>query len=454
MNSLNSIAFIVTLLCLKSSLLYADQALAFFADGDRISGNLLSTKTIETLSWSSDYLSDPAKLNTKSLLEIKLPNDPANASDSGKATINLTNGDTLIGNIQSLDEKSLTISSSVFDSLTIKRGMIRFISLQEPPTRLYSGPVDKEDWETTNHSWKFLHRSLIANSGHRGATSRNFETPDRFHFSFTANWKNRLNMRLRFLSDSIEPEKLKNYYSLHLNNQHADIRKTIDDGSNIDQRLSSRFVSIPDIAQKELAHFDLYVDRREGKIILKVDGKLYGDWNDVDLLDERFGNTFSFSSEGQNLTGISEIQMRSWPLNYREIDLAKIEPLIPREAINEHYIVLANGDLIRGQILKAENDQLTIDSQNLPISIPMERIHYIKLSPVPYDEAKREKGDIRAYYNNSQYITFRLEEIVDGKLKGYSQAFGQSEFEAAAFTKLSFNIYNFKYRNLKTSPLW
>ena len=59
-----------------------------------------------------------------------------------------------------------------------------------------------------------------------------------------------------------------------------------------------------------------------------------------------------------------------------------------------------------------------------------------------YEKPKRYNGDVRAWFADGTRVTFQLESAGEGRLKGYAQAFGQVDFDAKAFSRIEFNLYD------------
>jgi len=57
------------------------------------------------------------------------------------------------------------------------------------------------------------------------------------------------------------------------------------------------------------------------------------------------------------------------------------------------------------------------------------------------ETAKLYQGDVRAVLADGSIFVFRLDDVKDGKLIGFSQNFGRAEFSQSAFKRIEFNIY-------------
>ena len=87
-------------------------------------------------------------------------------------------------------------------------------------------------------------------------------------------------------------------------------------------------------------------------------------------------------------------------------------------------------------------EEITLKTRYNDIKLPVSRIKKLALAPAEYDERLLQNGDVRAWFADGNFITFRLESIDEkGKITGTSQHFGTAQFDPDAFTRIEFNIY-------------
>ena len=60
-----------------------------------------------------------------------------------------------------------------------------------------------------------------------------------------------------------------------------------------------------------------------------------------------------------------------------------------------------------------------------------------------------EAGDVRAWFHEGGYVTIKMHSFDGKKIKGYSQVYGDAEFDASAFEKIEFNIWNEKINTIR-----
>jgi hypothetical protein len=57
------------------------------------------------------------------------------------------------------------------------------------------------------------------------------------------------------------------------------------------------------------------------------------------------------------------------------------------------------------------------------------------------DEVRMEKNDVRCWFHEGGYITVKLKSLDEKTLRGYSQVWGDAEFDINAFSRIEFNIW-------------
>ena len=74
------------------------------------------------------------------------------------------------------------------------------------------------------------------------------------------------------------------------------------------------------------------------------------------------------------------------------------------------------------------------------VRVPVKRMRSVGLAKET-DEVRMEAGDIRAWFHEGGYITIKLKSLDDKTIKGYSQVYGDAEFDINAFSRVEFNIW-------------
>jgi hypothetical protein len=196
---------------------------------------------------------------------------------------------------------------------------------------------------------------------------------------------------------------------------------------------------------KEKSDLRLFVDTTSGLIALYSDETLLQEWNDMDkpILNGSCIHIRQGSPQG-NKIHISRISLTTWDGILPNVqDSMKSSPIDNPDPVgDEQRIILRNGDVILGEVKAIENSEISVITRFNEIKLPVSRIRKLALSPTDYDERLLQQGDVRAWFADGNYITFRFDGVDDsGKIIGYSQHFGTAQFDTAAFTRIEFNIY-------------
>jgi hypothetical protein len=63
-------------------------------------------------------------------------------------------------------------------------------------------------------------------------------------------------------------------------------------------------------------------------------------------------------------------------------------------------------------------------------------------------------GDVRAWFPEGGRITFRMDDLKDGKFTGFSQQFGTAEFDISAFERIEMNLGNLELEPQRPKLGW
>ena len=95
-----------------------------FANRDRISGYPKGLDAEGHLKWQASFLKEPISIRPSTILEMRLEGGQPVAPDvAHHALLTLTNGDTLRGQLDALDEEHVTLKTWYGGNLKIKRTM-------------------------------------------------------------------------------------------------------------------------------------------------------------------------------------------------------------------------------------------------------------------------------------------------------------------------------------------
>lgn len=357
-------------------------------------------------------------------------------------------GDSIYGELASIDQENAVLSTWYAGNLAIKRSMIAELKIKDSANALYVGPNNSEDWKNiTPGSWRFDNQTLIAER--ETPIARNFDKlPDRYHLQFHAYWSDSLDLQVAINADDIDPKKNSMSHFMVISDNQVFLKKLVPQarfGGFINHvALNGKEGDPTYISDKEETMFHIYVDKISGDIALFANDTMLRVWKDTNPPVVN-GSAIRFNKTERNSTlQISRIKLSTWNGEFPTvendtiIDPIEVSPL--KE--NEQKFLLRNGDTVVGGMLKVENKSAQIKTALGDISLPLVMLKNLDLKSNKYDERILQNGDIRAWFDDERYITFRLDGIADdGKLIGSSQAFGTAQFIPSAFRRIEFNLY-------------
>ena len=432
--------------------LNAIEGLLTFANEDKISGSPEGIDENGNLRWNAEFLHQPIPVKPSSLLEMRLEGgSAAKVTEDHQALLLLTNGDTLRGQLDALDDEHVTLRTWYGGPLKIRRTMASDLEIQRANQTLYSGPEDFDSWiiEGEKDAWSLNGGSLSSNKG--ASIAREIKTPDRCRIQFDLAWRNSLRFRVLLLSDEGSNTQPDNCYDLVCQRRFVYLRKRWVEGGAGGSKIVGQ-ANIPELAEKENVRFEFYIDRKEGTIALYVDGRQAQVWTDEDPKAGTFGNWLHFISEDFYKVKVSRIRASPWKGELP--DTVELEADPEEDELEGQKIRLQNGDTVIGTVGLIKDGVLAVETPFCKMNIPVDRMRTIDLTEGDYEEPIRKKGDVRGWLREGGRITFRLDAFSKDTLKGYSQTFGNVEFKLSAFSRLEFNIYNEEFEALRGGNNW
>jgi hypothetical protein len=423
-----------------------------FANRDRISGHPEGLDAEGHLKWQASFLKEPIPIRPSTILEMRLEGEQPVALDVGHhALLTLTNGDTLRGQLDALDEEHVTLKTWYGGNLKIKRTMASNLEILRAERAVYSGPADFESWNIKGEpdSWSMNAGVLTSSKG--AGIAREIDFPDKCRIGFDVAWRSGLRLRVLLFSDDGDDTQPDNCYDLVCQRRFVYLRKrwmTLGSGG-------SRIVgqaNIESLATKENARFDFYIDRTVGTIALYIDGAQAQVWTDQDPKVGKLGNWLHFISEDFFPIQVSRIRVSPWTGDLPEnVNTAALEE---QEDAEGQLIRLQNGDLVIGEVGQIANGVLDIKTKFCDMKIPVDRMRTVDLSTGEYEEPIRKEGDVRAWLREGGRVTFRLDTFDRESLSGYSQTFGDATFKLSSFSRIEFNIYDDELESMRGTNNW
>jgi len=432
-----------------------------FLNHDQLNGTVAAIEK-DRIVWSSPLLEKPAPFQLNKILEINQPTISPELAPGYEAVVSLTNGDTLRGQLASVNDKGIELDTWYAGRILLNRVVVESVKIEERAKLLYHGPDSLDGWTRaggSTKSWTYESGNLI--SGASGSIARDVKLPDQFRIAFNMEWRASLRIHLICCSDKVDAESPTNCYDLTMQRRFAYLRKkTPLRGPSV----LGQNQNIPEFAENESARVELCVDRKKGVFNLIVDGRSAAVWNDNELKDIPTGGAFHFVAEDNNPIRISRIEVSAWDgvieqmPDSEDLNVAEQQDNEAKEnkakEVEAGRMMLRNGDSLAGEVLGIENGVMKVKTRFSEINLPVSRLKTIMLKPAELETPKLRNGDIRAWFANGSRVVFRLDSATPETLTGYSQNFGTATFKVEAFSRIEFNLYDPAFQEARGEKSW
>ena len=135
-------------------------------------------------------------------MDVTLPASlPASAAEH-EATLKLTNGDTVCGQLASVTDETVALDTWFAGRMNFNRLMVTGVKIAGKATFVYRGPTGLEGWRQSGDkpAWSYS-RSAFRSNG-TGSIARDELLPDECAITFDLAWKgDALGFKLNFFSD-------------------------------------------------------------------------------------------------------------------------------------------------------------------------------------------------------------------------------------------------------------
>ncbi len=415
-----------------------------FSNEDKLLGSTSSGSSKE-IDWTSPLLAEPAELKLDELMYWQRRTSATPVPDNHTARLEMNKGGVLYGKLQSINSNhDVTLDTDYAGALTVKRSMIRTLTLTKLNETFYQGPTNLKDWKTLNkNAWSLGPKGL--QSSQAGTLTRTLPFPkNRFQINMKLSWDSSLDFDLIFLSSNIHSHYPENSYRLNFNRSRIDLSKNWVDENGKGQDFNFLPTARPIAFQNsEEADVSIFVDRESGEISLSVNGEKVGGWIDVSPKQGKMGDGLHLISSDYSLS-IQKLSVKSWDGLLEESQSTQTR--ISDKQTKEGYqlINLRNSDSLIAKVKNVEGDLVNVLTPYGDLAVPLSRMKNIALRPLvdlEYDEAILRDGDVLGHYPNGDTLTFQLLEFTGNRAKVTSQNFGETEIDLSIFPHIDFNLY-------------
>jgi len=443
-----------------------DQAIVRFANGDKLSGSVLSL-TLDKLTWESQILKVPAEFDLEHVLDLTMPatlgvedGQPA----EHEAVLEMTNGDTIKGQLAGLTDDEIRLKTWYAGDMVFRRVNVLSVKITSTSEIHYRGPTGIDDWTRSNDGigWTYKAGTLVSESA--SGIAREIEFPDECKIAFDASWKGAFRPRIIFYSNDFESSSPTEGYEMVFQGNSVHVKKA---GSN---NWLGHSTNAGMLRENESARIEIRASLKSGKVLLFVDGEFIDMWEDDAVKADALGKGFHLISQDNAPLRISNILVSEWD-GYTDDLPEKMNRLrggrgfrgnwdmedqanADEKELPEGRMVLRNGDSIEGEVIGIEGETIRLKTPLAEVSFPVSRLKNIVLKPADMETPKRYKGDVRATFSDGSQMVFRLDGVKGDSLVGFSQNFGEAVFSKDAFKRIEFNIYDRDMEHLRGQDDW
>ena len=427
----------------------------FLTNGDKLRGTALNINQQGELLFESDSLRQTAEFPINNVVCLNLGGWQIKERPDTLARIKLhsrfreSSSDTLLGELHELTQESIKLKTWYGDIITLKRAMVKSLKIVNNSLGSFFGPNNIQEWSLPQGkgSWQFQKGALVSRA--KGGVGRDIGLREKAHISFDLKWSSSMRFRILLYSNDVTAAQPGAYYDLNFNRNYTFLRTHGKLSKKVQQRGGGRWQQIRLLNDTKTAHFDIFADRKAGTFSVYVDNVRVCLLQSLTPDPEDLGTGLSFIAEERYPIEVSGITVTPWngtslPNPTKTAGAIKPAPADDKKDASKpppHKILLNNGDEVPGTVGKVENGHMIIETEYTPIQIPLKRIKSLNLGDTG-EEPKKYADDIRAWFHQGGHITLKLSSFKDGKISGYSQAFGDIELDLSAFNRIDFHIYD------------
>ena len=432
-------------------------------NGDILQGKFISFDDKSGLVWRHPNIKPDLKVDPKQIARVTFAPNNKETAKPMRSRVALVNGDQLAGDLTELTDKQLMLNTWYAGRISIDRNAVRTLVPGETPLSVfYEGPRDAKEWVFSNSNqvgfgglpqranlppaaleqmkarasakWTLKENSFHS-SGSGAQVGRDFpKMGDKANIEFDVAWGGSLSLYVNLLTDNLKSYSMGNTYCLRLSQTSAYMYK-YENGNG--QRRSSRIgntVRYNLNSLKQNARMSIRLDRAKKLIVLIINGKQVGKWNDTGKFAGK-GKGLLFSARTTYPIRLSNIQLGEWD------GQLPADVKVTTESLKEDFIQLANDDTLTGKLVDIKRGQMNFKPEfSDAIPIPLMRVNLIRLADSKATTPPVVKNPVRATLKGRGQITATLKEWKDGKLHLTSPTFGETTIDANAVESIQFNL--------------
>lgn len=417
-----------------------------FANGDTLTGRLLSMDGQQVIRWTRPDLAKPVEFLPAAAAEIRFNDSvqPESNTQSNRCLIKLTNMDELEGGLKSLDERELVLETTYAGTLRVPRSRLQTILPLSPQLEtVFSGPTGIEGWTIgkvnaligDSGQWRYLNGAFYAKEA--ASIARDLKLPAASSLEFDIEWRGMLNLAVALYTDYMQPVSLRDkenepdfggFYSLQINSQVASLLfvNKKDPLRQLGQAI------VPALAQKNQARITIKCSRTAPQISLLVDGAVVRQWTDVEGFGGQ-GTGIRLVHQGQGMVRLSDLHVTEWDGRFEEA-------AVVRPDANDELILLVNSDKMAARLTGIHDGTVTLMFQERQLKVPLNRVSQIEMSSGKQVREPVPKDSMRGWLAHRGSVTFTVETWDERGVVATSPCFGRATFDPSVMSRLEFHV--------------
>lgn len=402
-----------------------------FRNGDSVHGALLGIDSSRAVRWRHAAASGDLVFACTNIDTIDFVASQPGPAEPVRQIVSLSNGDTLRGQVETLDDGVVKVSAAGGRSVLVPRPMIASIAFPHFGGKLlYSGPDGMIGWSqppvTDGVGWVFDKGELL--SRYPVSIGRPVTLPKTAVIEFSCVDEQPLAFRFDFYSDRPLGFQPTGFF--------MELRQSTVLVSYVDRNTGQRDLGgtrqCPYIPGGRM-NYRLCVNGKTSEITLFVNGATAGSWKVP--ADAAFaGNVIGFQPRTVGTLRVSGIRVSEWDGRLPNAGDDAKDPL--------HDVVhLTNGDSAAGRMKSIVNGVALIQTDFTTATLPIERIARIDLAATNRRRARFFADDVWLYYPDQGRLTLRIEAVTNDVVSGYSENVGHVAIPLREFRRMRLNPY-------------
>ncbi len=333
------------LCCVAVSQVWADNLT--LAGDSHLTGSLHTLSTDGMLEFNSPLAVQPiqVKLDQVNKLTFSPPAPPPTTTSTRH---DLTNGDQLMVNVDSLDGQSFTVTTPFGGHLIFPRSVVKTMQfgLHEPSV-FYTGPLRANEWTYGNDpstNWSFADNTLSADG--KAASSKEFVLPERFVLKLSLKWESNANFLITFADPLLQTTDPVDRYLFLFNGAGIEIKRESTKTPQFQTILTRN--RTPDQFPTNTLDVEIRVDRRSSQLYLYLNGE--PEVSGIDPLSQAptsHGVTLVNRAPAGSHQEIKSIELLSF-------DNTAARHLAEKSSPNEDSLITRDEDRFSGKLLEIQ----------------------------------------------------------------------------------------------------